>query len=275
MVAEATSSADEQAGRVTGDGMANIISWCNVASSNVGNHQLHQITVKAGALATGVDEVANTISDHYVAAHHLAHVLRRKGKTAAAALLELRLPTSKQIRSGDLGEILGTAFVNELTNYEIGVLRLRWKDHRNMAMRGDDLIGIAEDANGRAHFLKGEAKSGAAMAAITIRAARTALSSADERPTPHALSFLSDKYLEAGHPHICDLIDDATLERTLPLDRVEHLLFIFTGNAAGHLLTADLNNYGGTVGQVAVNIQVPTHQAFIKDVFEKAIANAV
>lgn len=254
--------------------MANLNNWCDVASSKVGVHDLHQITVKPERLAEGVEEVAATIPDHYVATHHLARVLRRRGKPQAAALVEARLPTSKQIRSGDLGEILGTAFVNELTDYDIGVFRLQWKDHRNMAMRGDDLIGIAEDDDGRARFLKGEAKSGAAMGNGVIANARTALASSDERPTPHALLFMAEKYLAAGDEHMCDLIEDATLEADIALNQVEHLLFTFTGNAAATLLTTDLQNYAGGVSQTAVNFRIPTHQNFIRSVFDTVIANA-
>ncbi|MBJ7484210.1 Hachiman antiphage defense system protein HamA [Brevundimonas sp.] len=253
--------------------MANINTWCDVNSSAVGVHALHQITVTPGKLANGMNAVAATLPEHYVAAHHLARVLRRQGKSQAADLVEARLPTTKQLRSGDLGEILGTAFVNELTTYEIGVLRLQWKDHRNMAMRGDDLIGIAADAKGQALFLKGEAKSGANMAKATITAARKGLASADERPTPHALLFLSEKYLAAERTDISDLIDDATLDRTVELKQVEHLMFTFTGNAAGGLLTTELQTYAGTVKQIAVNFHIPTHQTFIQNVFDTVIAN--
>lgn len=255
--------------------MANINNWCDISSSKVGTHDLHQITVKAGRLADGVNEVAATIPDHYVAAHQLARVLRRRGKPQAAALIEARLPTSKKIRSGDLGEILGTAYVNEFTNYAIGIYRLQWKDHRDMAMHGDDLIGIAVDDHGRPLFLKGEAKSGAAMGTAVIESAREALASADERPTPHALLFMSEKYLAAGDEHTCDLIDDATLEGGIALNQVQHLIFTFTGNAAANLLTTDLQNYAGSVRQIAVNFRIQTHQEFIRTVFETVIANAV
>jgi hypothetical protein len=255
--------------------LANINNWCDISSSKVGTHDLHQITVKAGRLADGVNEVAATIPDHYVAAHQLARVLRRRGKPQAAALIEARLPTSKKIRSGDLGEILGTAYVNEFTNYAIGIYRLQWKDHRDMAMHGDDLIGIAVDDHGRPLFLKGEAKSGAAMGTAVIESAREALASADERPTPHALLFMSEKYLAAGDEHTCDLIDDATLEGGIALNQVQHLIFTFTGNAAADLLTTDLQNYAGSVRQIAVNFRIQNHQEFIRIVFDTVIANAV
>lgn len=230
--------------------------------------------MQSGKLDAGLSAVVDALPEYYVAEHRLARVLRRQGKAAAAALLEARLPTSKQMRSGDLAEILGTAFINELTPYEIGVFRLQWKDHRNMAMRGDDLIGVAWDQNGQGRFLKGEAKSRATLASQTVGEARQALASCDERPTPQALLFLSQMYLDIGRSDICDLIDDATLDRTIPLENVEHLMFTFTGNAATALLTSDLKAYAGGVTQHAVNFHVPTHQNFIQSVFNTVIANA-
>ena len=56
------------------------------------------------------------------------------------------------------------------------IKRLRWKDHRNMAMRGDDVIAILQDAQTqRLHFLKTEAKSRAALTAQVLTEARAGL----------------------------------------------------------------------------------------------------
>ena len=73
--------------------------------------------------------------------------LARLGKPAAAALIQGKLPTNKAIRSGDLGEIYATEWIDAHSGgYRAPIKRLRWKDHRNMAMRGDDVIGILQDA---------------------------------------------------------------------------------------------------------------------------------
>ena len=65
----------------------------------------------------------------------------------AAALIESKLPTTTQIRFGDLGEIYATEWIDAHSgSYRAPIKRLRWKDHRNMAMRGDDVIGILQDA---------------------------------------------------------------------------------------------------------------------------------
>ena len=253
--------------------MAKLNTWCDAAVSDVGAHKLHAITEKAGQLTVGRDELAAILPGHYVTAEHLARVLRRRNKVKSAGIIEERLPQTTQLRSGDLGEILGTAFVNELTDYSIGINRLQWRDHRNMAMRGDDLIGfrVVDD---ELQFLKGEAKSGANMAAATITKAREGLSTFDERPSPHALLFLSEKYANAGYEDLADRIDDAVLDKSIELEQVTHLLFTFTGNSVANLLTTALQDYAGEVSQIAVNFQIPTHQAFIREVYETVITNA-
>ena len=85
----------------------------------------------------------------------------------------------KKQRSGsDLGEILATEYVNRgHWGYEAPVHRLRWKDGRDLAMRGDDIIGFnfKKQPVGR---LKGESKSRAVLADATLDEARTALQEA-------------------------------------------------------------------------------------------------
>ena len=49
------------------------------------------------------------------------------------------------------------------------------------------------------------------------------------------------------------------------------MLFTFTGNNPENFLTADLNNYTGTIDQFSVGLRVEDHQAFIKVVYKKAL----
>ena len=72
----------------------------------------------------------------------MASTLERLGKPAAAEKLRIKLPQVTKIRSGDIGEILTTDYIDEETVFSVPIKKLRWKDHRNMAMRGDDVIGV-------------------------------------------------------------------------------------------------------------------------------------
>src|SRR5688572_22907956 len=105
------------------------------------------MTARPESIATGVQATAAIVPSHYASEEHVARALRRIGKPAAAALIEGKLPTSKQIRSGDLGEIYATEWIDAHSGgYLAPIKRLRWRDHRNMAMRGDDVIGIRQEA---------------------------------------------------------------------------------------------------------------------------------
>lgn len=255
--------------------MAKIKSWCGIADQNLGNHLLRVITSDAAKIATGVTAVANSVPEHYVSARRVAHVLKTLGKPAAAALVTQKLPTTKAIRSGDLGEILGAAYIDEFTPYSLVVKRLRWKDHRNMAMRGDDLIGIAADPAHGVVFMKGEAKSCVALSNATIGAARKALNSHERRPSPHALGFIADRAFDLNIQPLGDLIDAGILGKAVKLAQVEHLLFVLTGSDPENLLKTELNSYSGKVRQSSVGLRVKAHQKFIADVFDEVIANGV
>ena len=135
--------------------------WCMSANAAVGNHGLCLLTGEPDKRATGIEATAAVVPGHYAAEEQISRALARLGKPAAAVLVEGKLPTTKRIRSGDLGEIYATEWIDAHSGgYFAPVKRLRWKDHRNMAMRGDDVIAIRLDPQSqRLRFLKTEAKS--------------------------------------------------------------------------------------------------------------------
>src|SRR5690349_1064501 len=144
--------------------MVAFITWCDDASEAVGGHSLRALTAKDAKLDEAKVSIAGLVPGHYASEEQIAHVLDRLGKPAAANFILGKLPTTKKIRSGDLGEILATEYIKEETGFAVPINRLRWKDHRNMAMRGDDVIGLAHDpGTGQLLFLKAEAKSRASL----------------------------------------------------------------------------------------------------------------
>ena len=227
----------------------------------------------AAKLAHAVTSVAAVVPDHYAAPDRVADILHRLGKPAVAEYVRTKLPEGARSRSGDLGEILATSFVTDFTSYKVGVFKLRWADHREMAMRGDDILGIRLDPTVTVKFLKGEVKSRAALGKKTIDEARAALSASHGRPTPHALAFVADRLFETGDKALAAIVDQYQLSARIKLDQLSHLLFMFTGNNPSTLLTTNLTAYAGKIPQVAVGLRVSTHQAFIKQVFEKVIDN--
>jgi hypothetical protein len=133
--------------------VANFNDWCLSDDEPVGPHFRRVMTGQAASLPTGIQATAAIVPGHYASEEQVARALARLGKPAAAALIQGKLPTTKAIRSGDLGEIYATEWIDAHSGgYRAPIKRLRWKDHRNMAMRGDDVIGILQDARPSAYI---------------------------------------------------------------------------------------------------------------------------
>ncbi|MDF1670202.1 MAG: SAVED domain-containing protein [Roseovarius sp.] len=249
--------------------------WCGSVDHPVGDSFLRVLSGQEAHVNAGVQATAAIVPGHYASEEHVAHALRRLGKPAAAALIEGKLPTTKAIRSGDLGEIYATEWIDAHSGYHAPIKRLRWKDHRNMAMRGEDVIGVFQDPQSqRLSFLKTEAKSRVALTAQVLTEARAGLDKDSGLPSSHALAFISARLLELNNLPLADAIDDALLKHGIPLASVQHLLFTFSGNAPQELLTAAINAYPGDVNQWGVGVHVAGHGAFIGAVYDQVIANA-
>lgn len=256
--------------------MAQFNDWCVAVNGPVGAHHRWVMTGQAANLATGIQATAAVLPTHYALEEHVARALARLGKPAAAALIEAKLPTTKQIRSGDLGEIYATEWIDAYSGgYRAPIKRLRWRDHRNMAMRGEDVIGIRQDTQSqRLHFLKTEAKSRARITAQVLTDARVGLDKDGGLPSAHALSFISARLVELDNLPLADAIDDALLTYGIPQQNVRHLLFTFSGNAPDALLTASLEAYPGPINQWSVGLHVEGHAAFISAIYDRVIADA-
>jgi HamA len=250
--------------------------WCKSADTPVGNHHLRVMTGRPADSAFGIQVTASAVPSHYAAEERVARVLARLGKPEAAKLITDLLPQTPQIRSGDLGEIYATEWINAHSGYRAPIKRLRWKDHRNMAMRGDDVIGMTQDpATQRVRFLKTEAKSRIDLRAQTLEEARAGLDKDGGRPSSHALSFISAKLLELGQDlPLVDAIDEALYRHGIPTESVRHLLFTFSGNAPQALLTQALQAYPGPIGQWGVGLHVNGHAQFVGAVYDQVIVDA-
>jgi hypothetical protein len=246
--------------------------WCFAEDASVGRHTLRVFSGDPARLQVGISATAAIIPGHFAAAAKISRALERLGKTAAAEFVLGTLPTTKSMRSGDTGEILATEYITSQTGYDVPIKRLRWKDHRDMAMRGDDVIGIAIDPNsGRLKFLKTEAKSRVSLATLVVTEARNGLDKDNGLPSAHSLSFISSRLFELGKNELADAIDDAQLRYGIPLQNVEHLIFTFTGNNPANFLKASLKGYAGTIRQSSVGVRVTGHAKFVSDVYEAVV----
>lgn len=250
--------------------------WCDSADTPLGNHHVRVMTGRPADAATGIQVTATAVPAHYAAEERIAAAFARLGKVAAAQMIADLLPQTPQIRSGDLGEIYATEWIDAHSGYRAPIKRLRWKDHRNMAMRGDDVIGMTLDpATQRLRFLKTEAKSRIDLRAQTLQEARTGLDKDGGLPSSHALSFISARLMELGtDAPLVDAIDEALYRHGIPPESVRHLLFTFSGNSPQALLTQALQAYPGPIGQWGIGLHVNGHADFVGAVYDRVIADA-
>ncbi len=139
--------------------------WRKNADEKLGRHSL--VVLRSNGESKAVAAVAKVTPAHYVSSRRYARILKKLGKEAAAKYLRKKLPTDKRTKSGELGEVLALSFVEERTDWGHTVKKLRWKDHRNMPMLGEDVLAIRLDGQ-EVSILKGEAKSREVMSADVL-----------------------------------------------------------------------------------------------------------
>lgn len=236
--------------------------WLDTQSSTIGKHPIHLMTEVAGERARVLDELRGVVRSHYVSPEVTAKRLAELGAPKTAELLREHVPTTKTARSGDLGEVLATEIAEQTLNFAVPIRRLRWKDGRNMALRGDDIVGIRDRKN-TLEFLKGESKSREALTTSVLDEAGAALDRDRGRPMRHAVLFVAERLRELGDDTLAVRLERAVLDSFWG-SRVEHLLFALTGVdpkslLSDHLIAAAKKKRT----RHAVGVQLADHSTFI------------
>ena len=244
--------------------------WLAANESHVGRHRKVLLREVDGGRNNVMGEICEAARAHYVSPEIVAKRLSDLGAKKTAALLKEDLPTSKRARSADLGEILATEFATAGLGFDVPIRRLQWKDGREMALRGDDIVAVAADGQTKKlKFLKGEAKSRAKLAASVVEEAATTLERDKGRPSRHSVVFVAKRLRERDQNALASLLEDAVLTGFRETE-VEHLLFTFSGNDPDGMLHAYLDGRKKrTPRRHAVGIRVEGHQQFVRTVYEE------
>ena len=249
--------------------MLNITDKSVVSDYFQDQHSFKKVELKGAESQNLVEELIDILPGYYIAPSSMASTLERLGKPAAAAKLRVKLPQVTKIRSGDIGEILTTVYIDEETVFSVPIKKLRWKDHRNMAMRGDDVIGVLiNQDNQTIKFLKAEAKSNQSLSRNVLSKARDELDLDEGLPAPHALEFVAERLRETGNQDLADLIEKAQLVDGIGNSQVEHLLFTFTASNPEALQKEAFEGYSGNIKQTSVGFQVSNHQEIIGSIYQ-------
>lgn len=236
-------------------------SWCAEAAH--GTHaNVRLLTERHGARAGALPQICECVRDHFVG----LEVLARMGFPRAAAMMAAKLPTRPNIRFGDLGEILATEYVVQCTEFYIPLKRLRHKDDREMAIRGDDLIGL-HATGGQPPVLKGEVKSRANLSTGVVGKACASLEKHRGRPKPETLAFTAVELRHLNRDADAERIEDLLMTKRLGDRDIVHLVFTFSGNDPGDHLAAHADVPRLIPERRLVGLRVCDHQDFIERVF--------
>jgi len=246
--------------------------WCSKSKTSDGIKSLWRFVEAVGGRTTIMPELAETVSSHYASDAEVADWIEHLGYDSAAASLRELLPEGPTGKSADLGEILAAELIEEQLGYSVPIKKLRDKDHREMAMRGEDVIGVAYDEKSQFCLLKGESKSARSLAEVTIKDARAGLEKYGGRPSPHSMIFIGRRLLKSEEEDEielgADLMSEAT-HRSVPKSRIAHYMFTMSGNPATEAIDSDFKTADGSREQYAVNLRIPDHGDFVATVYDE------
>jgi hypothetical protein len=208
----------------------------------------------------------DTVKDHLAG---ISIIHRIKGYEKSLAFIRNKVPGKIKIRSGDCGEILATEYIEQCTEYRVPIKRLRWKDDRDTAMRGDDVLALRKVGK-RWYVLKAESKSKASLGPSVVKKAVDGLSRHNGRPNPSSLAFISHRLREDDRDDEAEVIEGLQ-EKAPRAGEVEHLIFTLSGNDPSKHLKLHLGN-NETPRRKLVGCIIKDHQDFINYVFDKISA---
>jgi hypothetical protein len=248
--------------------------WCELESRVDGLKRYWTLSELPGGRAAIANRLAELVRTHYDRQERIADDIELLGYEGAAAVLRTLLPDTPRARAGDLGEILAVELTEERLEFRVPVRRLRYKDGREVPMRGDDFIGVNfAEADDGLWLLKGEAKSRRRLGRGTIAEAREALRRDGGRCTPHALLFVANRLLESDDERqraLGRLVRNEVAASALPRRRIDHALFTMSGNGAPAALAEDFEAADGRRGHEVVNLHIPDYDEFLVETYDAA-----
>ena len=137
-----------------------------------------------------------------------------------------------------------------------------------MALRGDDLIGVIDDAE-ELRLLKGEAKSRKRLDGTALAGAQEALDANSGHPTEISVLFLAARLDDLSRDELARKLERALLNSFKHVS-IEHLLFVLVGNPPRSLLRSHLSQYGSKqIPTHGVAVHIADHQTFIRRFFSE------
>ncbi len=155
-----------------------------------------------------LDHLGRAIVDHHFNQKKVANHLKKLGYEATALELRMRLPKDHRTRMGNFGEVVASEHLVQAHGYHMPVLKLRYRDHKDLPMRGEDILALKLDADGRVLCLCiGEAKAVKAFSSTVVAKAHARLAKT-YHPRPETLSLVTEVLYERGEDGLAEELDD-------------------------------------------------------------------
>lgn len=204
----------------------------------------------------------------YISPDEVADTFNLLGLPHAAQAVRDKYPTLITLQSGEVAEILAAHYCARHLGFRT-IPRLRWKDHRDVAMRGDDVLAIRIDDPHSLHYLKCESKSRARLTTQVIQDAHSALKRDNGDPTPSTISFILSRLHDIDPTYWKAL--RKRIHPNYPHD-TRHLLFFLCGTRSFKLIDRTLATPPPRTPTTVLILVIPDHNYFVTQTY--AFANA-
>lgn len=220
-------------------------------------------TEKPGARLLGLGVLKKLLSDHFVGE---GTIVKAGGYSKAATIIVNSLPSNKRTRSGDLGELLATEYLNSETPFVVPIKKLKWKSDRETAMHGNDVIGVDTKAKPIC-VVKGECKSRVNFSASVVDEATASLDLHDGRPNPSTLAFITKRLYEEKRDSEAKVFQDLQCG-SISAKSMRHMIFALAGNNPSLLLASGKKSKHAGIKRESTAIVVNDHGAFVAAVYK-------
>ena len=225
---------------------------------------LHYVKERTGERQNVWPDLVQTVRRHYIAPEDLRTYCEVLGYADAAEAISVFIPKDSKSRSGELGEALATEYVNEALPVRVHIKRLRNKDERETALRGDDLLGVAFNDQQILTIVKGEVKSTQGLTSATLDEAETKLLQHAGRPSRHSLGLVAAHLLRVDQE-----LGVAVLKYNLSQAQADlsHLIVTLTQFKPAILFPKRLAGAYPAIQRMLVGLIISNHKQTVSDIY--------
>lgn len=195
------------------------------------------------------DEVIHQVAE-WIKNHHISEKQTELSKKKKQILKKYGLenfvksqkffPDNNNTRKGNLGEIILCEYIEETTEYELLVYRLRYNPNVSQSMKGDDILLFNQESL-RNTIILGEAKFRIPANKSTIEEILTSFGG--EPKLPLSLTFISTILRENGNEDLADDIEEIQIEMRKGNIPILNIGFVL-GNNTAHTSVSNHHLYG-------------------------------